>query len=433
MTTTPEPLSHVDPADSPGDVAHAWPEAPPVTGAWMPGAPLGRRRLVEVGGGRPFHLEGGATLPSVTVAYEAWGELDAEGANAILVCHALTGDSHAAGRAGEGHPGEGWWDGLIGPGRAIDTDRYFVVCANVLGGCQGTTGPASTDPRTGRPYGSAFPVVTIRDIVRSQALLADTLGIARWLGVVGGSMGGMQSLEWAVMFPERVGSMVSIASTAASSALQIAWSMVGRRAIEGDPHFAGGDYYDAAPGHGPHRGLKLAREIAQIHYRSDEVFHERFGRRELDRLDRPGGFRLDQRFDVEGYLDYHGDKLVRRFDANSYLRLNKAMDLHDLARGRGGVRQALARITCPSLIMSITSDMLYVPREQHLLRDTLTGLGRRCGYHEIVSPHGHDAFLIELAQIRPVIEAFLDAMHEERVSSASPTRTLPGHTSGGHR
>ncbi len=311
----------------------------PVTGAWRPGDPPGRRQFAHVIDGRPFHLEGGGVLTDVTIAYETWGELDEDRSNAVLVCHALTGDSHAAGRAEEGHATPGWWDGMVGPGRGLDPSRWFIVCANVLGGCQGSTGPASVDPSTGRPYGSRFPVITIRDMVRTQALLANQLGIERWRAVVGGSMGGMQALEWAVMFPERVGSLVALATTEAASAMQIAWSMVGRRAILSDPNFCGGDYYERDPGAGPHQGLALARQIAHVHYRSEEVFAARFGRRVVDRLDGKDGFWLGPRFDIEGYLDYQGQKLVRRFDANSYLLLNKAMDLHDLGRGRGVPRR----------------------------------------------------------------------------------------------
>ena len=384
------------------------PGPPPASGAWRPGDELGHRRIARVVDGRPFRLEGGGRLDVVDVAYETWGELDPDGSNAVLVCHALTGDSHAAGRAGPGHRVPGWWDDLIGPGRALDTDRFHVVCANVLGGCQGTTGPASEDPSTGKPYGSGFPVVTIRDIVRVQALLADRLGIATWRAVVGGSMGGMQALQWSVMFPERLRSLVAIATAAAASAQQIAWSMTGRRAVELDPGFAGGDYYDHEPGDGPHRGLALARSIAQIHYRSETVFDRRFGRGLIDPLDAAGTFSLDQRFDVEGYLDYHGDKLARRFDANTYLRLNKAMDLHDLGRGRGGVEAALGRIAVPSLVMSIRSDILYPPAQQELLRDVLRAEGRRVGFYEIDSDDGHDGFLLEAAQIAPLVAGFLD-------------------------
>ncbi len=242
-----------------------------------------------------------------------------------------------------GHPTPGWWDGLIGPGKAIDTNRHFVVCVNVLGGCQGTTGPASPHPDDGRPWASRFPVVTIRDLVRTQALLADHLGVRRWRSVVGGSMGGMQALEWAVMYPERVDSVAPIATTLAATAQQIGWWSTGRRIIRMDPRWRGGDYYDAPAGDGPHESLALARMVSQITFRSDDVFTDRFGREVVEPVE---GFSLWQRFEVERYLEYHGDKLVRRFDANSYLLITKAMDLHDLGRGRGGVEPALATDPC---------------------------------------------------------------------------------------
>lgn len=343
-------------------------------------------------------------LSTVDVAYETWGDLASDSSNAVLVCHALTGDAHLAGRTGPGQLTPGWWDALVGPGRAIDTDELFVVCTNVLGGCQGTTGPSTVDPATGRPYGSTFPVVTIRDMVRTQALLADQLGITRFKAVVGGSMGGMQALEWATMFPDRVGAVVMASTTASASAQQIAWSHIGRMAVQADPRFRGGDYYDAEPDDGPHRGLAVARMCAQVTYRSDEVFTDRFHRSLLGRMD----FSLDPIFDVEGYLDYHGDKLARRFDANTYLRLNKAMDLHDLGRGRGGVEAALGRIAVPSLVMSIRSDILYPPAQQELLRDVLRAEGRRVGFYEIDSDDGHDGFLLEAAQIAPLVAGFLD-------------------------
>ncbi len=385
----------------------------PVSGAWRDGDPHGSRQFAHVIDDRPFHLEGGGTLRDVTVAFETWGTLAPDASNAVLVCHALTGDAHAASRPDHPEAGEGWWDAVIGPGKALDSNRYFVVCANVLGGCQGTTGPASTDPRTGRPFGSTFPVVTIRDMVRTHAALADHLGIGRWVAVVGGSMGGMQALEFALMYPGRLGALVALATTTQASAQQVAWSMVGRRAIESDPGFAGGDYYERPAGSGPHRGLMLARQIAQIHYRSEEVFRERFGRQLLDPLDQHGTFRLDQRFDVEGYLDYHGEKLARRFDANTYLRLNKAMDLHDIARGRGGVDAALARVSVPTLVMSIRSDMLYPPYQQEDLRDRLRAAGVRTGFFEIDSPDGHDGFLLEAPQISPLVAGFLDAVLDD--------------------
>jgi homoserine O-acetyltransferase len=331
-------------------------------------------------------LEGGESLIEVQIAYETWGELSPGADNAILVCHALTGDSHAAGRSGPGHPTPGWWDALIGAGRALDTDRYFVVCANVLGGCQGSTGPATTDPRSGQPYGSSFPVVSIRDSVRTQASLADELGIQRWRSVVGGSMGGMQALEWAVMYPDRVASLVLASTTAQASAQQIAWSHIGRSAIAADPAFRGGDYYDAPDDAGPHRGLSVARMTAQVTYRSDEVFTDRFDRSLLGPLD----FSIEPLFDVEGYLDYHGEKLARRFDANSYLRLNRAMDLHDVGRGRGGVDAALGRVSAPTLVASVRSDGLYPPDQQRRILDVLTAAGVPTTWVDIDSPHCHD-------------------------------------------
>ncbi len=369
----------------------------PASGAWRPGDAVGRRRFVTIATDRPFVLEGGGYLRDVTVAYETWGELAPDAGNAVLVCHALTGDSHAAGRSGPGHPTAGWWDDLIGPGRAIDTDRYFVVCANVLGGCQGTTGPSSIDVATGRPYGSRFPVVTVRDIVRTQAALADHLGVDVWLSVVGGSMGGMQALEWAVMFPRRLRSVAAIATTAAASPQQIAYSSVQRSAIALDPNWRGGDYYDAPPGEGPHQGLAVARELAQITYRTDTVFRDRFGREVVDSID--DHFTLWQRFDVEGYLDYHGAKLARRFDANSYLVICRSMDLHDLGRGRGGLDAAFGRVRAPALVMSIDSDALYPPYQQEQLVDGLRAKGVPCRYATIDSDDGHDGFLLETGPV----------------------------------
>ena len=383
----------------------------PASGAWQPGDPAGDRQFLTLPTDRPFVLEGGGILRHVTVAYETWGELDADGANAVLVCHALTGDSHAAGRSGPGHPTEGWWNGLIGPGRALDTDRLFVVCVNVLGGCQGSTGPSSAAPGTDTPYGSSFPVVSIRDMVRTQAAVADHLGIARWRTVVGGSMGGMQALEWGVMYPERVGGVAAIATTVAASAQQIALSSVQRTSIVLDPNWRGGDYYDAAPGEGPHLGLALARQSAQISYRTEQVFNDRFGRKQLDPLD--DRFTLWQRFDVEGYLDYHGAKLARRFDANSYLVINRAMDLHDLGRGRGGMERALARVTAPVLTIAIDSDTLYPAYQQELIHETVRSLGGEATHVQISSPDGHDAFLLETDAVGDALVPFLSQIEKD--------------------
>jgi homoserine O-acetyltransferase len=367
---------------------------------------------VHLGTDRPFVLEGGGCLTDVTIAYETWGELNGDASNAILVCHALTGDAHAYGDLEVGHPTAGWWESVIGPGKPIDTDRYFVVCANVPGGCQGSTGPASADPDApdGTPYGSAFPVISVRDMVRSQQVVANELGVRQWLSVIGGSMGGMQVLEWGVMFPERVRSLVAISTAVAASAQQIAWWSTGRRAIRLDPKWRGGDYYDAAPGDGPSEGLAIARMISQITFRSDDVFTERFGRQVVEPLD---GFALWQRFQVERYLEYHGDKLARRFDANSYLILTKAMDLHDIGRGRGGVESAAARIASPTLVMGIASDILYPPYQQREIADLLTANGRACEYLEIDSPHGHDGFLIEPEKIGRPMARFLTTVEKD--------------------
>jgi len=378
----------------------------PVTGAWRPGDEPGQRRFARLASDRPFVLEGGGILTDVEIAYETWGELAPDGGNAVLVCHALTGDSHAAGDIGHGHPSPGWWDALIGPGKAIDTERWFVVCANVLGGCQGTTGPAHPHPVDGRPYGSRFPVVTVRDWVRTQAAVANELGIRQWLAVVGGSMGGMQVLEWGVMFPERVRSLVPIATDLAASAQQIAWWSTGRRVIRLDPRWRGGDYYDAAPGDGPSEGLAMARMISQITFRSDDVFTDRFGREVVEPVE---GYALWQRFQVERYLEYHGDKLARRFDANAYLLLTKAMDLHDIGRGRGGVEVAAKRITAPALVMGVNSDVLYPPYQQREIAAALA----RSEYVEVDSPHGHDGFLIEADQVGPILNEFLLAVEKD--------------------
>ncbi len=382
----------------------------PASGAFMPGQPSGSRRFFTIPAERPFALDGGTTLRGVTTAFETWGQLNSTASNAVLLCHAWTGDSHATGNAEAGHPTPGWWEGMIGPGLAIDTTRWFVVCPNVLGGCQGSTGPASPHPDDGKPYGSRFPVVTIRDMVRAQARLADHLGIRRWHAVVGGSMGGMQVLEWAITYPERVGGIVPIATCAQATAQQIAWGAIGRRAILLDPKWRGGDYYDAPEGDGPWEGLSVARMVAQVTFRSDNVFTDRFGRELADGATLGSGLDLWQRFEVERYLDYHGDKLVRRFDTNSYLLIGKAMDLHDVGRGRSGLQAAMARIAAPALVMGISSDILYPEYQQRQIHDLLLGGGTKSDFVGIDSPHGHDAFLINLDQVGPPVQRFLDAL-----------------------
>lgn len=359
---------------------------------------------------RPFVLEGGGQLREIDLAFETWGTLDEAGTNAILLCHALTGDSHAAGVASTGHPTPGWWDALIGPGRPVDTDRFFVVCANVLGGCQGSSGPSSTRPDGSGRYGPNFPVVSMRDQARLFARLGDSLGVTRWYSVIGGSMGGMIVLELAVMFPDRIASIVPIATCGAATAQQIAWWSTGRRVIALDPKWNGGDYYDAPNGEGPHAGLALARQVSQITFRTDDVFTDRFGRDVVEPVD--GSFQMWQRFQVERYLEYHGDKLARRFDANSYLLLAKAMDLHDLGRGRGGVASALARIRARALVLGVNSDILYPEYQQRALVEGM--IGADASYRMIDSPHGHDAFLIEMAQLGTMLDDLFTELGDPR-------------------
>jgi len=344
-------------------------------------------------------VEAGGRIEHVSVAYETWGTLAPDASNAVLVLHALTGDSHAAGPAGPGHPHPGWWHGMIGPGAPIDTDRFFVVCPNVLGGCQGTTGPAS-DAGDGRPYGSRFPRITIRDQVVVEAALADRLGIGRWHAVVGGSMGGMRALEWAVGFPERVARAVALAVGARATAEQIALCSVQIRAIRADPAWRGGDYYDAAPGEGPHHGMSIARGIGQISYRTEIEFDERFGRdHQGDERPLEGG-----RYAVESYLEYQGDKLSDRFDANTYVVLSEAMNHHDVGRGRGGLAAALSRVTADVSIAGISSDRLYPLRLQYELAELIP---TATGVTVIDSLTGHDGFLVESDAIGKVIRTAL--------------------------
>jgi homoserine O-acetyltransferase len=339
-------------------------------------------------------LEAGGRVSNVTVAYETWGDLAPDGSNAVLVLHALTGDSHAAGPPGAGHPEAGWWDEVVGPGKAIDTDRFFVVCPNVLGGCQGTTGPSSVDPETGRPYGSRFPVVTIRDQVVVEAAFADAIGINRWACVIGGSMGGQRALEWCVGFPDRVRRAVVVACGAQATAEEIALCSLQTRVIEADVHFHGGDYYEAPEG--PWRGMSIARGIGQVSYRSEHEFDLRFGRgHQGDEAPLEGG-----RYAVESYLQYHGDKLARRFDANSYIVLSRAMNHHDVGRGRGGVVPALGRVTADVHIAGISSDRLYPLRLQ---QELATLIPRNSGVEVIQAITGHDGFLTEHEAVGKVI------------------------------
>jgi homoserine O-acetyltransferase len=371
----------------------------PATGAWRPGDPPGRRQFETLFDEQPFALEAGGRLEHVTVAYETWGTLAPDASNAVLVLHALTGDSHAAGPAGPGHGTVGWWDDIIGPGAPIDTDRFFVVCPNVLGGCQGTTGPSSAAP-DGRPWGARFPVITIRDQVGVEAALADRLGIDRWSAIVGGSMGGMRAVEWVATFPDRAERAVIVSVGAQATAEEIALCSVQIRAIRLDPQWNGGDYYDAPPGGGPHQGIGVARGIGHISYRSELEFDARFGREHQDDEDPFAG----GRYAVESYLEHHGDKLARRFDANSYLVLSDAMNHHDVGRGRGGIAAALSRATADVTLAGVSSDRLYPLRLQHELA---TLLPNASDVVVIESPAGHDGFLIEHEALGTVVRSAL--------------------------
>ncbi|MEU4739421.1 homoserine O-acetyltransferase [Actinosynnema sp. NPDC023658] len=343
-------------------------ETPPAAGGWREGDPNGRRQWFR------------GALPGLplSIAYETWGELNADRSNAVLVLHALTGDSHVAGPAGPGHPTPGWWDGLVGPGRALDTNRWFVVAPNVLGGCQGTTGPWATAP-DGRPWGARFPRITVRDQVAAEVLLADALGVDAWAAVLGGSMGGMRALEWAVSEPDRVRALLVLAAPAASTAEHIALASAQLHAIRLDPV----------------GGLGVARRIAHISYRGEAELAARFGRE----------VREDGRFQVESYLDHHAAKLVRRFDPASYVTLTEAMNSHDVGRGRGGVRAALRRVTARAVVAGIDSDRLYPLHQQAEVADAVPGAG---DLRVVTSPYGHDAFLIEVDQVSKLVSELLD-------------------------
>ena len=374
----------------------------PVTGAWRPGDDPGRRKFASLfSGGRDqrggLGLEAGGHLSVVTVAYETWGKLNADASNAVLVLHALSGDSHVSGPVEPGHPSPGWWGPLVGPGAAIDTNRYFVVCPNVLGGCQGTTGPSSW-AADGRPYGSRFPVVTVKDQVAVERALASELGIDTWYAVAGGSMGGMRAIQWAVDFPANVDRAIVVATGAAASAEQIALCWLQNQAIRLDPDFRDGDYYDAE--RGPAVGLAIARGIGHLSYRSEVELQRRFGNNSQDH--KPP---LSKgRYAVESYLAHHGEKMIRRFDANSYLVLSEAMNHYDLGRGYGGAREALSRVRAQVTIAGISSDRLYPLRLQWELADLLGGADDVQVIDSIV---GHDAFLMEHQAMGEVIREAL--------------------------
>src|SRR5499427_5935911 len=352
-------------------------------------------------------LDNGATLAPVDVAYETYGELNAKKTNAILIQHAFSGDAHAAGVSPEtGKPG--WWDNMIGPGKAFDTNAYFVICCNVLGGCRGTTGPSSINPATGCPYAMSFPVITIHDMVRLQKMLIDHLGIERLLTVTGGSMGAMQALDWAISYPDSVVSAIPIATTARHSAQQIAFNEVGRQAIVADPDWTEGNYYGSKP---PARGLAVARMVGHITYMSDDSMREKFGRRLRGKEN--FGYDFDIDFEVESYLRYRGSEFVNRFDANSYLYITKAMDYFDVTNGSGSLGAAFEKVTARFLVISFSSDWLYPSyQSQEIVRALRT---RNCdvAYVELQSNYGHDAFLVDVVEQTELIRGFLSSTFDK--------------------
>ncbi|GAA1775714.1 homoserine O-acetyltransferase MetX [Luedemannella helvata] len=372
----------------------------------------------------PVRLDCGRELGPVRVAYETYGTLSPERDNAILVCHALSGDAHAAGysrttpeagtrdgfgaerRDGAAGRSLGWWDGMIGPGKAFDTDHYFVISTNLLGGCRGTTGPSSVNPATGRPYGSDFPVITVADMVRCERAFLDTLGIERLAAVAGGSLGGMQALEWAVLYPDQVDAVVSIASTHALHPQGVAWNMIAREAITRDPAWQGGHYHGT--GRSPDAGMGVARMVGHITYLSAPALADRFDRR----LQFTEDIRYtigEPEFEVESYLRHQADSFVKRFDANTYLYLSRALTYFDLARQHGGgsLTRALAGVSARTLLIAFSSDWLYPPAASQEIEEALRDLGKPVEYHLIEAPYGHDCFLLEEAQQTPIVRRFL--------------------------
>jgi homoserine O-acetyltransferase len=344
-----------------------------------------------------IELDCGATLAPVEVAYETYGELNAGKTNAILVAHAFSGDAHAAGEGG-------WWSSMIGPGKALDTDEHFVICSNVLGGCRGTTGPGSINPETGCPWAMSFPVVSMADMVRLQKKLIERLGISRLLAVAGGSMGGMQALEWAVAYPESVAAALPIATTARHSAQQIAFNEVGRQAIMADPDWNGGNYYSGRP---PARGLAVARMIGHITYMSDESMREKFGRRL-----RTSGDGTGDQFEVESYLQYRGSKFVDRFDANSYIYITRALESFDLTE-RGALASLFERIRTRFLVISFTSDWLYPSYQSQEIVSALRSRNCDVAYCNLESHYGHDAFLVQVEEQTDLVRGFLASTFRE--------------------
>ena len=358
-------------------------------------------------------LRCGQSLPGFTLAYETYGSLNAERSNAILICHALSGDSHVAGYYTE-DPDEkpGWWDDAVGPGKMFDTDRYFVICSNVIGGCQGSTGPSSLAP-DGSPWALRFPVVTVADMVLAQRYLIDLLGIDQLFAVAGGSMGGMQALQWAVDYPERVHLVLFLASTPKSSTQNIAFNEIGRQAIYADPNWNQGNYYDGTP---PNAGLAVARMVGHVTYMSETSLNHKFGRR-FHHGD-GYGYTFDTDFEVESYFRYQGEKFVHRFDANSYLYITKALDYFDIAHGYGALETALERVQAATLVISFSSDWLYTAEQALDLVTALEQLDKEVEYHLVQAQFGHDSFLVEVELMTRLVGGYLDRQWQRRIAVA---------------
>lgn len=355
----------------------------------------------------PMVLESGRTLGPVEIVYETYGRPDAERSNAILICHALSGNHHAAGYHDPHDPQTGWWDTMIGPGKAFDTRRYWVICANIIGGCKGSTGPLSIDPATGTPYGVNFPIVTVGDMVEAQKRLVDHLGITRLYSIAGGSMGGFQVLEWALRYPQMVRSAICIASAARLSAQAIAFNSVGRSAITRDPEWKAGAYN----GKGPEHGLATARMVGHITYLSEMLLDSKFGRRlqSASRL----SYNFATEFAIESYLNHKGSAFTQRFDANSYLYITKAMDYFDISRSYGPLKEAFAQVTARCLFVSYSSDWLFPTSQTKEMVRALLCNGKPVSFIEIDSPYGHDAFLVEVEKLSRIVTGFLSGVPQE--------------------
>jgi len=378
-------------------------------------------RLIEPE--HPLELKCGKTLAPVDVAYETYGELNEAGDNVILICHALSGNAHVAGLNSPDDRKPGWWDIMVGPGKGIDTSKYFVVCSNFLGGCSGTTGPSSINPSTGKKYGLEFPIITIADMVKVQKILLDKLGIKELLAVIGGSVGGMQVLQWAIEYPGFVKSAIPIATTSHLGAQSIAFDAVGRNAILADPNFAGGQYTNE---NGPNRGLAIARMIGHITYLSEQGMREKFGR-QLRNSD-SYSYDISSEFAVETYLDYQGQSFVERFDSNSYLYLTKAADYFDLGKDYRSLKKAFAQTKCRFLIISFASDWLFTPVQSRTMVNALVANDKDVSYCDITSPYGHDAFLLEPEVLGSFISGFLDATHQPEVKRNHTGKRVREHT-----